>query len=322
MEKALLEVRSASVTFATTGHTVHALRYCSLSLRRGEVFSLVGESGAGKSTLARVIAGIVAPTTGSVEFHARDLQRIASRERRMLRRRIQMVFQDPDASLNPWHRVADIVAEPLIVRRFGNRTAIRQRVDELLALVRLDPGVRAERPRRLSGGQKQRVAIARALAMQPEVLVADEPLASLDVSTAAAIGELFRDLVQRFGITILFISHDLATVRRLAGRVAVMFAGEVVECGPCAAVLGQPAHPYTRLLIASTPDPGRRALDFRLVDAIDRLSALPDAPGACHYRSRCIRREPLCASGPSLAALAVAPDHQARCHFRDSESSQ
>ncbi|MGH8308664.1 MAG: ABC transporter ATP-binding protein [Steroidobacteraceae bacterium] len=321
-EGALLEVRNVSVTFAAADRLVHAVRDCSLSLRRGEVLALVGESGSGKSTLARVIAGIAAPTKGSVEFHSRDLQRIAPRERRALRRRIQMVFQDPDASLNPLHRVATILSEPLVVRGYGDRAAIRRRVDELLALVRLDPALRDERPRRLSGGQKQRVAIARALAMEPEVLIADEALASLDVSTAAAIGELFRDLLRRLGISMLFISHDLATVRQLAGRVAVMFAGEVVEHGPCATVLDQPAHPYTRLLVASTPNPARRGVDFQLVDDIDRLPALPDTPGACHYRPRCIQRAEVCAAGPSLAPLAAATEHRARCHFRDPGSSR
>jgi peptide/nickel transport system ATP-binding protein len=321
MERALLEVCNVSVTFAAAERTVHAVRDCSLSLQPGEVLALVGESGSGKSTLARVISGIVTPTAGSVEFHAHNLQNIAAPQRRRWGQRIQMVFQDPDASLNPRHRVDDILGEALVVRGFGPDAAIARRIDELLALVRLDPGLRHQRSRSLSGGEKQRVAIARALAMEPEVLIADEALASLDVCTAAAIGELFRDLLRRLNFSMLFISHDLATVRRLAGRVAVMFAGEIVEQGPCAAVLGQPAHPYTRLLVASTPSPARRGLDFQLVDAIDRLPTLPDAPGACHYRARCIRRAEICAAGPDLAPLAAATDHRARCHFRDSGSS-
>ncbi|HSD74090.1 MAG TPA: dipeptide/oligopeptide/nickel ABC transporter ATP-binding protein, partial [Steroidobacteraceae bacterium] len=203
-EPELLEVRNVSVTFTAAERIVHAVRDCSLSLRSGEVLALVGESGSGKSTLARVIAGIVTPTAGTVTFHARDLQRVATRERRLLRRRIQMVFQDPDASLNPAHRVADILSEALVVRGFGAPAAVQRRVDELLALVRLDPGLRDERPRRLSGGEKQRVAIARALAMEPEVLIADEALASLDVCTAATISELFRELLRRLGISMLF----------------------------------------------------------------------------------------------------------------------
>jgi oligopeptide transport system ATP-binding protein len=317
----LLEIRDLCVTFGTGVRPVHAVRRCSLRLGPRETLALVGESGSGKSTLARAIAGIVTPSSGSVLLHGQDLQRLSSRERREQRRRIQMVFQDPDASLNPFHRVSDIVAEPLIVRRFGDRGTIGRKVAELLALVQLDPDLGGERPRNLSGGQKQRVAIARALAMEPQLLIADEALASLDASTAAAIAQLFLDLGRRLGIALLFISHDLTTVRRLEGRIAVMFAGELVEQGNTRAVLDRPAHPYTRLLVASMPDATRRSLDFELVDAIDRLPAWPETPGACHYRSRCIARADACATGPSLAPLAASADHLARCHFRDSGTS-
>ena len=315
--ESLLQIRDLSVTFDMGARPVHAVRHCSLRLDARETLALVGESGSGKSTLARALAGIVTPTSGSVLLHGRDPQLVSSRERREQRRRIQMVFQDPDASLNPFHRVREIVAEPLIVRRFGDRWAIGRKVAELLALVQLDPDLGGERPRNLSGGQKQRVAIARALAMDPELLIADEALASLDASTAAAIAQLFLDLGRRLGIALLFISHDLPAVRSLAGRIAVMFAGELVEQGDTRAVLDRPAHPYTRLLVASMPDPARRSLDFELVDAIDRLPAWPDTPGACRYRSRCIGRADVCAAGPSLAPLAASADHLARCHFRD-----
>lgn len=315
MQSALIEVRSVSVTFTAADRVVHAVRDCSLSLQPGEVLALVGESGSGKSTLARVIAGIVTPTRGTVEFRSHDLQRVARREQRALRRRIQMVFQDPDASLNPMHRVGAILAEPLIVRNYGDRATIERRVDELLALVQLDATLLEKRPRQLSSGQKQRVAIARSLAMEPEVLIADEALASLDVLTAAAIAALFRDLLQRLGIAMLFISHDLATVRQLATRVAVMFGGEIAEQGPCAAVLDSPSHPYTRLLVAATPHPARRSLDLQLVDDIDRLAVLPQMPGACHYRTHCVQRAAVCTRGPALAPIALEADHLARCHL-------
>lgn len=314
-ESALLRVRSVSVTFTAAGRVVHAVRDCSLSLQPGEVLALVGESGSGKSTLGRVIAGIVTPTHGTVEFRSRDLQRVPRGEQRALRCRIQMVFQDPDASLNPMHTVNAILTEPLIVRGFGDRPAIRRRVDELLALVQLDAALLDRRPRRLSGGQKQRVAIARALAMEPEVLIADEALASLDVSTGAAIAALFRDLLKRLSIAMLFISHDLASVRQLATRVAVMFGGEIVEQGSSAAVLDAPAHPYTRLLVAATPDPARRSLDLQLVDEIDQLTVLPEMPGACRYRTRCVQRAAVCMRAPPLASLAPGADHLVRCHL-------
>jgi oligopeptide/dipeptide ABC transporter ATP-binding protein len=313
----VLDIRRLSVTFRSGDREVHALRDCTLTLRRGEVLALVGESGSGKSTLARAVAGIVTPTSGNILFQSQDLARVSGAEARALRRQVQMVFQDPDASLNPLHRVRSIIAEPLVVLGNLDRRAIARRVDELLALVHLDAELLDRRPRELSGGQKQRVAIARALAMGPELLIADEALSALDVSTQAAIAELFRDLRARLGITLLFISHDLATVRHLATHVAVMFAGDIVEYGPCAALIDAPAHPYTRLLVAATPDPARRDLDTALVERIDRLPTLPAAEAACHYRPRCLAREAACERGPALEPLAAATNHLARCHFRD-----
>jgi len=180
-----------------------------------------------------------------------------------------MVFQDPDASLNPLHRVRAILEEPLIVLGGRNRAQIAERVAELLQLVRLKPALLDKRPRQLSGGQKQRVAIARALAMEPQVLIADEALSALDVSTAASIAELFQDLQRRLSLGILFISHDLRTVRRLAAHVSVMNAGEIVESGPCKQVLESPQHIYTRLLLAATPDPRTGRLNFALLDELD-----------------------------------------------------
>ena len=312
----LLELRSVSVTFATRERTVHAARDCSLQLRSGEVLALVGESGSGKSTLARVVAGIVPPTRGSVYFRSHDLQSARRSVVRDLRRRIQMVFQDPDASLNPSHRIGTILAEPLIVR--GARAAIRERVGELLSLVHLDTSLLDRRPRELSGGQKQRVAIARALAMEPEVLIADEPLTSLDVSTAASIAELFRDLRDRLGIAMLFISHDLAAVRKLATRVAVMFNGELIETGSVA-ILDAPAHPYTRLLVAAAPAAQGRGLNLSLVEKIDALPAMAHTAGACYYRSRCTLRAEVCSQEPALEPVAAAADHQARCHMRSQD---
>lgn len=313
-QRALLELHDVSVTFAARARTVHAVRECCLELRSGEVLALVGESGSGKSTIARVIAGIVTPSRGSVHFRSQDLQRASRAERRMLRRRIQMIFQDPDASLNPAHRIATILSEPLIVSAYGDRASIRRRVEELLQWVRLDASLLDQRPHQLSGGQKQRVAIARALAMEPEVLIADEPLTSLDVSTAASIAQLFMDLKRNLGIAMLFISHDLAAVRRLANRVSVMYAGEIVETGPCA-ILEAPAHPYARLLVAAMPGE-RRALNMKLVEELDAVPALPHTAGACCYRGRCIERAEVCVSAPRLEPVAANAEHSARCHMR------
>jgi oligopeptide/dipeptide ABC transporter ATP-binding protein len=313
-QDALLELREVSATFATRERTVHAVRDCSLELHSGEVLALVGESGSGKSTLARLIAGIVAPSRGSVRFQSQHLERLPRVEQRALRRRIQMVFQDPDASLNPSHEVATILAEPLIVRRYGSREAIRRRVAELLERVRLDASLLDRRPHQLSGGQKQRVAIARALAMEPAVLIADEPLSSLDVSTAASIARLFQDLQRELSLAMLFISHDLAAVRKLATRVAVMYAGQIVETGPVS-LLAEPAHPFTRLLVASMPAEHGR-LNMELVEAIDALPTLQHSTGACCYRGRCIERIATCATTPALAPVHSNAAHSARCHLR------
>ncbi len=253
---------------------------------------------------------------GEILLRSQDLATARAGLRRSLRRRIQMVFQDPDASLNPMHRVGTILAEPLRVIGIRDTAAIGSRVRELLTMVRLDESLLDKKPRELSGGEKQRIAIARALATEPELLIADEPLSSLDVSTQATIAALFRDLQRRLRIGLLFISHDLAAVRQLADRVAVMHAGEVVETGPCGAVLDTPAHPYTRLLLAAMPDLRRRVLDLELVDAIDRLELLPDLPQACHYRPKCICRAEICLASAPVAPVRADRDHLARCHFR------
>jgi oligopeptide/dipeptide ABC transporter ATP-binding protein len=317
----LLEARGLTVTLRSGDRVVQAVRDCTLELHGGEVLALVGESGSGKTTLARAIAGIVPFASGELLFHSQDLATVRPAVRRSLRRRIQMVFQDPDASLNPMHRIGAVLAEPLLVIGFGDHAAIRNRIRELLAMVRLDASLLDKRPRQLSGGEKQRIAIARALAMEPELLIADEPLSSLDVSTQATIAALFRDLQRRLHISMLFISHDLAAVRQLADRVAVMHAGEIVETGSCGAVLDTPAHPYTRLLLAAMPDLRRRVLDVRLVDAIDRLAPLPDQPRACHYRPKCIRRAEICVSSAQLAPVSADRGHLARCHFREEPAS-
>jgi oligopeptide/dipeptide ABC transporter ATP-binding protein len=318
----LLELRDLAVTFRSHGREVAALDGCSLELRRGETLALVGESGSGKSTLARVVAGIVAPTRGAMLVEGRDLATLPAAERRTVRRRIQMVFQDPDASLNPLHRVASIVAEPLEVAGERDRARIRARVDELLQMVRLDAALRDRRPRQLSGGQKQRVAIARALASAPDLLIADEALSALDVSTQSAIAALLAEVQRRLGIAVLFISHDLATVRSLADRVAVLYSGRIVESGTSAAVLDTPRHPYTQLLVAATPDTASRKLDFALVETLDGLPAVHAPDGACAYLQRCHRRADACVAAPTLASLADAPEHTARCHFRDEAPRQ
>jgi peptide/nickel transport system ATP-binding protein len=272
MTAPLLRVRDLSVTFRDGRRRVDALADCNLELERGSILALVGESGSGKSTLARAVAGIVRPTTGTIELDGRDLSRLSGQEKRTQRRRIQMVFQDPDASLNPYHSVGFILREPLAVTGQRDRRRAVARSEELMALVGLDPALLTRRPRELSGGQKQRVAIARAIALEPDLLIADEALSALDVTTQAAISALLSELRERLGLAILFISHDLGMVAHLADTVAVMRAGRILEQGPCTALLSAPAHPYTRLLLEATPDLDRGGLDLQRAETTETFA--------------------------------------------------
>ena len=272
MSGPLLSVERLSVVYPGP-RPVTAVSDCSLEIGRGEVFALVGESGSGKSTLARAVAGLVRPAQGRIALDGTQLDGLRGQAAKTARRRIQMVFQDPEASLNPYHRIRTSLAEPLRVKGMRDETAIAARVAELLAMVRIDPALLDRRPRALSGGQKQRVAIARALAMEPDLLIADEALSSLDVSTQAAVGALLRELCDRLSLAILFISHDLLMVRHLADRVAIMRGGQILEQGDCAKVLDAPAHRYTRLLLDATPDLARGGID------LDAEEALVDSGG-------------------------------------------
>jgi ABC-type glutathione transport system ATPase component len=240
------------------------------SVSRGELLALVGESGSGKSSIARAIAGLVPPAAGQISLDGQDLGLARGRQGRGLRRRIQMIFQDPDASLNPWHSIDTALREPLIVCGLKDRAAQSARIAELADMVQLPMALLSRRPRELSGGQKSRVAIARALAMQPDLLIADEALAALDVSMQAAISTLLADLKARLGLAMLFISHDLGMVGHLADTVIVLRHGRIQEAGPCRTVLTTPAHPYTRALIAATPDLARGGLDL---DALEMIEA-------------------------------------------------
>jgi ABC-type glutathione transport system ATPase component len=255
----LLSISGLTVTYgAGAGRSVAALRGVDLILRRGETLAIVGESGSGKTTLVRAAlrlfdAGARPAVSGSVQLDGRDLLALSGRELRALRRRVQLVFQDPYASLDPRLRIADSVAEPLDIHRIGKRTERRKRALELLAQVGLPAAMAGRFPAALSGGQRQRVGIARALAVDPELLVLDEPLSALDVSVQAQVINLLVDLRERRGLTYLLIAHDLRLVRYLATRVAVMYRGRIVESGPTEEVLDSPRDPYTRLLVSAAP---------------------------------------------------------------------
>jgi peptide/nickel transport system ATP-binding protein len=261
----LLQVEDLAIAYQGR-RVVHDI---SFSLAPGEMLALVGESGSGKSSIARAIAGLVPAAAGHIRLDGHDLAQARGRQGRGLRRRIQMIFQDPDASLNPWQSVDMALREPLIVCGLRDRAAQSARINELADMVQLPGHLLSRRPRELSGGQKSRVAIARALALQPDLLIADEALAALDVAMQAAISTLLADLKARLGLAMLFISHDLGMVGHLADTMLVLRHGRVQEAGPCRRVLTAPSHPYTRALIAATPDLAKGGLDLDAPDIIE-----------------------------------------------------
>jgi oligopeptide transport system ATP-binding protein len=306
----LLEVRDLVQEFRTGGDTVHAVSGVSFEVRQGETLGIVGETGSGKSTLARSVLQAPRPRSGSVIFRGADLVSLRGSRLLAARRHMQMVFQDPFGSLDPKWRVRDLVAEPLIAYRAGDRATRRHRVDEVLELVGLDPAAHGRRrPRELSGGQAQRVAIARAVALSPALIVCDEAVSSLDVLIQAQVLNLFERLRAELGLSYLFIAHDLALVKQVSDRVAVMYLGKLCEVGPGESVYRRPLHPYTRALLDSVPGAsGTPAL----------ISGEPPSPvhppSGCRFRTRCPRAEPRCAAEePPMHELAAG--HSVACHF-------
>ena len=265
---------------------LHAVDDVSFEIRRGETLSLVGESGCGKSTVARVLVGLYAPTRGRVEFFGHDLREVNTAAGRSLRQKLQMIFQDPYASLNPRWRVADIIAEPLRAHGLMSDSGqITARVDELLRLVRLSPADKTKYPHQFSGGQRQRISIARALATHPEFLVCDEPTSALDVSVQAQVLNLMKDLQRDLGLTYLFISHNLAVVHHISDRVGVMYLGRIVELAPKARLFAAPSHPYTRMLLDAIPD-----LDMTGRARTPVAGEVPNPlnpPAGCAFHPRC-----------------------------------
>jgi peptide/nickel transport system ATP-binding protein len=309
----LLRVENLVVEYNVGGKTVHAVSDVSLDIARGETLGLVGESGCGKSTLGRAVLQLRHAQSGKVLFDGNNLTAMHGDPLRKMRQRVQLIFQDPIASLNPRRRIGDIVAEPLIIAGIKDPQKRRKMVSEVLTAVGLDPGlVMGRLPHEFSGGQCQRICIARALVLNPDFIICDEPVSALDVSIRAQILNLLEEMKARYGLTLLFIAHDLAVVKAVSDRVAVMYLGRLCEVGPSEQLFAKPAHPYTALLIEAIPVPDP---DMRPAEAV-AVGEPPSPiapPSGCRFRTRCPRADARCAAEvPELRA--VAPGQYAACH--------
>jgi len=322
MRESLLEVRDLSKHFHVGGGigrpsgTVRAVDGVSFTIRRGETLGLVGESGCGKTTTGRCIMLLERPSGGSILFDGVDLAALDAAQLRDMRRRVQVIFQDPYASLNPRMTVGQIIAEPLAVHGLVKDKSKRGgRVRELLEQVGLLPQHAERYPHQLSGGQRQRVGIARALAMEPALIVCDEPVSALDVSIQAQIINLLEDLQQRLGLTYLFIAHDLSVVRHISDRVVVMYLGKVVEIADREALYAEPLHPYSRALLSAVPipDPKLEARREHIVLRGEVPSPL-NPPSGCVFHPRCPMAEPRCSAQIPLSR-EIKPGHWAACHL-------
>src|ERR1043166_2304895 len=309
----LVRVRGLFKYFPVAGgdDVVRAVDGVTFEILRGETLGLVGESGCGKSTVGRCLLRLIEPTRGEVSFEGEDVLALSGGELRRLRREMQIIFQDPYASLNPRMKVRDIVAEPLVIHGIGDRTERRERVADLLKKVGLDPDYMNRYPHEFSGGQRQPIGIPRALALKPKLIVADEPVSALDVSVQAQVVNLLADLQEEFELTYLFISHGLAVVEHISDRVAVMYLGRIVEVAPAEELYARPLHPYTRALLSAipVPDPTRRR--ERIVLKGDVPTPI-NPPRGCRFPTRCPEAVAECSQiDPDLRE--VAPGHTVAC---------
>jgi len=320
-ERNLIEVRQLRKHFSIRvgslnpfqSAVVRAVDGVDLRVLKGETLSLVGESGCGKTTLGRCILRLTESTSGRIFFDSQDISRLPKGKMRMLRRNMQIIFQDPFSSLDPRMKVGDIVGQPLVAFRMHHRKDRRQRISDMLLAVGLEPDIVSRFPHEFSGGQRQRIAIARALIVSPVFIVADEPVSALDVSIRAQILNLMKDLKRRFQLTYLYISHDLSTVKFISDRVAVMYLGKIVESGPVRTIFEKPLHPYTRELIEAVPIP-----DPSLRKDRKRMKGEPPSPisppSGCRFHPRCPKVLPICHEKEPDPSMARS-DHHVSCHL-------
>lgn len=309
----LVAVRGLVKHFPVEGSddVVRAVDGVSFEILKGETLGLVGESGCGKSTVGRCLLRLIEPTAGEITFAGRDVLTLTKREMRELRAEMQIVFQDPYASLNPRMKVGDIVGEPLAIHKVGNKQERVERVGELLRRVGLDPDYRNRYPHEFSGGQRQRIGVARTLALNPQLIVADEPVSALDVSVQAQVVNLLQDLQRELGLTYLFISHGLAVVEHISSRVAVMYLGRIVEIASAKDLYLRPLHPYTQALLSAIPVPDPKRKRERIVLQGDVPTPI-NPPSGCRFRTRCPIAIDECARiDPELRE--ISPGHSAAC---------
>lgn len=309
----LLSVSDLRTSYVSGGNVVHAVDGVSLDINAGETVGLVGESGCGKSTLGKTILRLVEPKSGQIMFDGADLGSLSGSRLRAYRRRLQMVFQDPFASLNPRHTIGDILTAPLKVHGLGHRGERRRRVEDMLGLVGLPPSAVSRYPHEFSGGQRQRLGIARALILGPELVICDEPVSALDLSIQAQILNLLAAMKREFKLSLLFISHDLSVIRYFADRVLVMYLGRIVETGTHRQIWQRPLHPYTRALIDAVPDPARRRYAAPLAGDLPNSG---EAAGGCRFQPRCPLATSIC-ERQDPALRQAGGDRTVACHHAD-----
>jgi oligopeptide transport system ATP-binding protein len=323
MPEPLLTVRNLKKYFPIRGGLfsrevarVHAVDDVSFDIKPGETLGLVGESGCGKSTTGRTILRLIEPTSGEVAFQGRDVTKLDKRSLRALRKEMQIIFQDPYASLNPRMTVGAIIGEALVIHKLAKTPSEHEaRVVELLRTVGLNPDYARRYPHEFSGGQRQRIGIARALAVSPKLIVCDEPVSALDVSIQAQVINLLEDLQEQFGLAYLFVAHDLSVVEHISDRIAVMYLGRIVEIAPARELYVSPRHPYSEALLSAVPIPDPNVKRKRIVLQGDVPNPIRP-PGGCHFHTRCPRAMARCASEAPLLR-EVAPGRMAACHLND-----